>query len=197
MEFCSREFFPVFLRVYFENFANNEHFWKFETKSRIIKSANCLQKSRKKLDKSLENIKPLKMTLWVKENTFLHYSCYSVTPLLKIVCLLQDSNLQLYKGATLYVENVSRPLQLRNNKDNAGNVPWLIWAQYVVVLMAELKNPSRSLWTIREPILTNGGSNECPSFRKILHISLVHPASSVDAKISRFLPKIYILLSRD
>ena len=40
------ECFRVFSRAFFEISANNEHFCKFETKSRICKIANCLQKSR-------------------------------------------------------------------------------------------------------------------------------------------------------
>ena len=46
------ECFRVFSRAFFEISANNEHFCKFETKSRICKIANCLQKSRIKLEKT-------------------------------------------------------------------------------------------------------------------------------------------------
>ena len=47
--------FSSFSRALFSISANNSQFYKFSTSSRICKNAHCLQKSRKKLLKTLEN----------------------------------------------------------------------------------------------------------------------------------------------
>ena len=105
-------YFPVFSRAFFEfsvknwvyDFANSRRSREFVKNSR-----NFLQKTRKKLEKSLENSEPIKWHFEWRTILFCIILVISKLPLLKICkkickkkcCPIEDSNLQLYKGANI------------------------------------------------------------------------------------------------
>ena len=75
--------FSSFSRDLFSISANNSQFYKFSTSSRICKNAHCLQKSRKKLLKTLENTRKHSKTL---ENT--RKQLYSIMNVGNNYCLI-------------------------------------------------------------------------------------------------------------